>query len=48
MRRSKLISLSHSLQKGGGKKVRTAYGGPDGLLRDMCMALDKIGFKEDR
>ena len=28
--------------------MRTAYGGPDGLLRDMCLALEKIGFREDR
>jgi len=33
---------------GGGKKVRTAYGGPDGLVRDVCSALEKLGFNEDR
>ena len=37
-----------TLVVGGGKKVRTAYGGTDGLVRDVCAALEKIGFADDR
>ncbi len=33
---------------GGGKKVRTAYGGPDGLKREVCRALEALSFTEDR
>ena len=43
-----LPRLRVTLVVGGGKKVRTAYGGPDGLTRDVCIALDKLGFTEDR
>ena len=37
-----------TLVVGGGKKVRTAYGGTDGLVRDVCAALEKLGFVDDR
>jgi hypothetical protein len=37
-----------TLVVGGGKKVRTAYGGTEGLVRDVCAALEKLGFKDDR
>lgn len=33
---------------GGGKKVRTGYGGPEGLVREVCAALEKVSFAEDR
>jgi len=37
-----------TLVVGGGKKVRTAYGGTEGLVRDVCSALEKLGFADDR
>lgn len=37
-----------TLVVGGGKKVRTAYGGTEGLVRDVCSALEKLGFQDDR
>ena len=37
-----------TLVVGGGKKVRTAYGGTEGLVRDVCSALEKLGFAGDR
>ena len=33
---------------GGGKKVRTGYGGPEGLVRETCAALEALSFTEDR
>jgi hypothetical protein len=33
---------------GGGKKVRTGYGGPEGLVRETCSALEALSFTEDR
>jgi hypothetical protein len=34
---------------GGGKKVRGAYGAAsDGLTREVCQTLEKLGFAEDR
>jgi hypothetical protein len=34
---------------GGGKKVRGAYGAAsDGLTREVCQTLEKLGFSEDR
>jgi hypothetical protein len=37
-----------TLVVGGGKKVRAAYGGTDGLVRDVCAALESLGFADDR
>jgi hypothetical protein len=38
-----------TLVVGGGKKVRGAYGaGADGLTREVCSALERLGFAEDR